>query len=119
MVIIASMVLKQHLLLKVIADEKQDSILAVHDSFCILKVQLYVLPEHNTFSSLGDKTGRDSGDFRGRLDSKRLRVGVVHGVSRVEQEVLARCGEVKMKGVTKRGEKEEGWELWELRNTNS
>lgn len=93
------MVFKHPLLLKIIVDEKQDSILAVHDSFCILKVQLDVLPEHNAFSSLGDMAGGDSSDFIGRFGAKSLRVSVVHGASRVEQEVLAMCGKEKVKGV--------------------
>lgn len=57
----------EHLLLKVVVDEEQDSIIAVHDTFGILIVLQDVPPEHNTFTSLGDLTGGDGGDFIGSL----------------------------------------------------
>jgi len=61
-----------HLLVEVVVRQEQDCITAVHDSLCIHKVLLDILPSNNTLLAFGILASRDGDDVWVRLCPERL-----------------------------------------------
>jgi len=80
------LLLRANLLFKVVVGKKDDSILAVHNTLCVLKVLLDIFPAYNTLTCRGIMAGGDIDDVRrGRVGGgpESLRASIMHVV--VEQ----------------------------------